>query len=179
MTNEHVGQLSKRELLEKCYDDLSEVKLLLRAIASKLNIDPEIVSDVSSFDSALNTSVLTPDENFLSTQVSNLLKELGAPCHILGYKYSCDAIIYILNKEVKDISMTKELYPYVANLHGTTSSRVERAIRHLIEKSWSRGNIEYIDSLFGYRISKEKGKPTNSEFLYAIADYLELAMKIY
>lgn len=174
MANEHV-EPSKRELLEKCCNDLTEIKLLLRTIAGKLNIDPAVIADVSNFDATLNT--LAHDEINLPIQVSDILKELGAPCHIFGYKYACDAIIFIINKADKNISITKELYPAVAKLHHTTPSRVERAIRHLIETTWSRGNIEYINQLFKYSVSVEKGKPTNSEFLFAIADKLELSMK--
>lgn len=162
--------LTKKELLEKISNDLEETKLLLRAIANKLDI-----ADVSDSGTALPlTHVDTAlTEIGLSTQVGNILKELGAPCSILGYRYACDAIIYILNNNDRPIPMTKELYPAVAKLHYSTPSRVERAIRHLIVTSLSRGNIDYINKLFGYSISHDKGKPTNGEFLYAIANELE------
>ena len=71
-------------------------------------------------------------------------------------------------------SITKILYPTIAKKYQTTSSRVERAIRHAIEVAWSRGKMETLDSLFGYTISVGKGKPTNSEFIALIADKIRL-----
>ena len=74
--------------------------------------------------------------------------------------------------------MTKLLYPTVAKKHNTTASRVERAIRHAIEVAWDRGNIDVLDSYFGYTIQNERGKPTNSEFIAMISDKLRLKIKI-
>ena len=74
-------------------------------------------------------------------------------------------------------AMTKELYPGIAKRYSTTSSRVERAIRHAIEVAWQRGDVETINSLFGYTIQITKGKPTNSEFIAMIADKIRLDMK--
>ena len=74
-------------------------------------------------------------------------------------------------------AVTKVLYPTVAKKHQTTSSRVERAIRHAIEVAWSRGKLDTVDELFGYTVSNGKGKPTNSEFIALIADTLRLEYK--
>lgn len=74
--------------------------------------------------------------------------------------------------------ITKELYPAIAKKCNTTPSRVERAIRHAIEVAWNRGQVEVLDSLFGYTISNSKGKPTNSEFIALIADKLRLELMI-
>ena len=71
-------------------------------------------------------------------------------------------------------SITKVLYPSIAKKYQTTSSRVERAIRHAIEVAWSRGRMETLDALFGYTINTGKGKPTNSEFIALIADKIRL-----
>ena len=71
-------------------------------------------------------------------------------------------------------AITKILYPTVAKRHQTTSSRVERAIRHAIEVAWSRGRMETLDALFGYTVNTGKGKPTNSEFIALIADRIRL-----
>ena len=73
-------------------------------------------------------------------------------------------------------AVTKELYPSIAKKYNTTASRVERAIRHAIEVAWGRGKIDTINSLFGYTINNEKGKPTNSEFIAMIADKLRLGV---
>lgn len=114
----------------------------------------------------------------LETEVTNIMHEIGVPAHIKGYQYLRDAIMMV----VKDIdiinSITKQLYPSVAKEYNTTASRVERAIRHAIEVAWSRGQVDTIDSLFGYTINIGKGKPTNSEFIAMVADKLRLQMKV-
>ena len=74
--------------------------------------------------------------------------------------------------------ITKVLYPEIARKYQTTSSRVERAIRHAIEVAWNRGNIDAIDDIFGYTINASKAKPTNSEFIAMIADKLRLEHRL-
>ena len=71
-------------------------------------------------------------------------------------------------------SVTKILYPTVAKKYQTTTSRVERAIRHAIEVAWDRGDVDTLNSYFGYTIQNNRGKPTNSEFIAMIADNLRL-----
>jgi len=113
----------------------------------------------------------------LEVRVTNILIEIGVPAHIRGYNYMREAIILaVQNIDVLNY-ITKELYPTVAKKCNTSSSRVERAIRHAIEVAWSRGEVSAIDSLFGYTISNHKGKPTNSEFIALIADRLRLELK--
>ena len=75
--------------------------------------------------------------------------------------------------------ITKLLYPSIAKKYKTTSSSVERAIRHAIEVAWGRGKIEVIEDLFGYTVSAGKGKPTNSEFIALIADKLRIEYKMH
>ena len=74
-------------------------------------------------------------------------------------------------------SVTKILYPTVAKEFKTTSSRVERAIRHAIEVAWDRGDVDVLSSYFGYTIQSQRGKPTNSEFIAMIADKITLALR--
>ena len=74
-------------------------------------------------------------------------------------------------------AVTKQLYPGVAKLYSTTSSRVERAIRHAIEVAWDRGDVDVLNSYFGYTIHNTRGKPTNSEFIAMISDKLRLEMR--
>ncbi len=112
----------------------------------------------------------------LQEKVTNIMHDLGVPAHIKGYHYIRDAIIMVINDLEMINSITKLLYPTIAKKYKTTSSRVERAIRHAIEVAWGRGQIEVIDEIFGYTISNGKGKPTNSEFIAMIADRLRLAM---
>ena len=76
-------------------------------------------------------------------------------------------------------SVTKVLYPSVAKKYATTTSRVERAIRHAIEVAWDRGDVDTLNSYFGYTIQNNRGKPTNSEFIAMIADNLRLKYKLY
>ncbi len=114
----------------------------------------------------------------LEVEVTSIMHEIGVPAHIKGYQYLRDAIMMV----VKDLdvinSITKLLYPSIAREYNTTPSRVERAIRHAIEVAWSRGQVDTIDSLFGYTVNLGKGKPTNSEFIAMVADKLRLEMKI-
>lgn len=117
-------------------------------------------------------------ENSLEADVTNIIHEIGVPAHIKGYQYLRDAIIMSVNDGEMLGSITKRLYPTIAKNHKTTSSRVERAIRHAIEVAWSRGKMDTIEELFGYTVSSRKGKPTNSEFVALIADKIRLEYKM-
>ncbi len=114
----------------------------------------------------------------IEIRVTNIIHEIGVPAHIKGYQYLRDAIIMTVNDMDVINAITKVLYPSVAKRYQTTSSRVERAIRHAIEVAWDRGDLETLQSFFGYTISNTKGKPTNSEFISMIADKLRLQLKI-
>lgn len=113
----------------------------------------------------------------LETKVTNMIHEIGIPAHIKGYHYLRDAIMMAVEDMDVLNAITKVLYPTVAKKHQTTSSRVERAIRHAIEVAWSRGKLDTLDSLFGYTVNNRKGKPTNSEFIALIADTIQLEYK--
>lgn len=113
----------------------------------------------------------------LESAVTNMLHEIGIPAHIKGYHYLRDSIIMAIEDMDVLNAITKILYPTVAKKHQTTSSRVERAIRHAIEVAWNRGKLDTLDSLFGYTVNNRKGKPTNSEFIALIADTIRLDRK--
>ena len=113
----------------------------------------------------------------LEGRVTNIIHEIGIPAHIKGYQFVREAIIVSVNNPEAINSITKLLYPTVAKTFSTTPSRVERAIRHAIEVAWDRGDIETLQSFFGYTVSNVKGKPTNSEFIAMIADRLRLQLK--
>ena len=113
----------------------------------------------------------------LETDITKMLHELGIPAHIKGYQYLRDAISMVVRDREMMEAVTKILYPEIAKRNYTSSSRVERAIRHAIEVAWGRGSLEVIDELFGYTISTGKGKPTNSEFIALIADKICLDYK--
>lgn len=126
---------------------------------------------------AAGYTVPVSNDNDLEVVVSEIMRQIGVPAHIKGYQYVREAIILSVNNGEMMSSVTKILYPTVAKTYGTTSSRVERAIRHAIEVTWDRGDIDVLSSYFGYTIQNERGKPTNSEFIAMIADKLRLRRK--
>ena len=99
--------------------------------------------------------------------------------HIKGYQYLRTSILLTVRDSDIINSVTKVLYPSVAKKYQTTTSRVERAIRHAIEVAWDRGDVDTLNSYFGYTIQNNRGKPTNSEFIAMIADNLRLKYKLY
>ena len=119
-----------------------------------------------------------PVSRNLEMQVTEIIHQIGVPAHIKGYQYLRDAILMAIEDGEIINAVTKLLYPAVAKRHGTTSSRVERAIRHAIEVAWDRGDVDTLTAYFGYTIHNERGKPTNSEFIAMIADKFRLQLKI-
>ena len=114
----------------------------------------------------------------IETQVTKIIHQIGVPAHIKGYQYLRTAILMTISDSDIINSVTKVLYPSVAKKYSTTTSRVERAIRHAIEVAWDRGDIDTLNSYFGYTVQNSRGKPTNSEFIAMIADNLRLKYKI-
>jgi two-component system response regulator (stage 0 sporulation protein A) len=110
----------------------------------------------------------------LEADVTGIIHEIGIPAHIKGYHYLREAIMMVVEDVDLLGSVTKILYPRIAEKFDTTSSRVERAIRHAIEVAWSRNNIDTVKKFFGYTVNTERGKPTNSEFIALVADRLRL-----
>ena len=110
----------------------------------------------------------------LQVAITKMLHELGIPSHIKGYQYIREAVNIIFENPSVIGGITKELYPELAKKFNTTTSRVERAIRHAIEVSWNRGNLDFMEEIFGYSVDIDKAKPTNSEFMVTIADKLRL-----
>lgn len=113
----------------------------------------------------------------IETQVTKIIHQIGVPAHIKGYQYLRSAILMTIDDNDIINSVTKVLYPAVAKKYKTTTSRVERAIRHAIEVAWDRGDVDTLNSYFGYTIQNSRGKPTNSEFIAMIADNLRLKYK--
>ncbi|MBQ8435437.1 MAG: sporulation transcription factor Spo0A [Oscillospiraceae bacterium] len=139
--------------------------------------------DVNSLGDRINSLIHgTEGENGESGEdmevvVTEIIHQLGVPAHIKGYHYLREAILSSLDDKELLESVTKMLYPTVAKRFDTTSSRVERAIRHAIEIAWDRGNLDTLNSFFGYTVNTCKGKPTNSEFIALITDKLRLQYK--
>jgi two-component system response regulator (stage 0 sporulation protein A) len=105
--------------------------------------------------------------------IIDILHNLGMPSHLKGYRYIKDAVLLIYKQDAINYSFMQKIYPKVAFNFETTVSCVERSIRHAIEISFVRGNIDFIEELFGYSISIEKTKPTNSEFITTVCDKIK------
>lgn len=133
---------------------------------------------VSDLEGIISTVFDSTDEIFvdghLESKITKMLHALGIPSHIKGYQYIRESIMLIYKNPYIIGGITKELYPEVAQKYRTTSSRVERAIRHAIEVSWNRGDYDYMEELFGHSVDYDRAKPTNSEFIATVADKLRL-----
>lgn len=131
----------------------------------------------SSNGYAISSTKVSRKEVDLDVRITEVMHQLGVPAHIKGYIYLREAIELVI-KDIEYLgAVTKELYPSVAAKYNTTPSRVERAIRHAIEVSWDRGNINVLNKYFGSTVSANSGKPTNSQFIAKIADKLRLEMR--
>lgn len=152
--------------------------------STALDVQEEVMEDggiVFSNDALkerrLSGNVQKKEEHDLEKDVTDMIHEIGVPAHIKGYQYLREAIMMSVNDIEMLSSITKVLYPTIAEKYDTTPSRVERAIRHAIEVAWNRGRMETLNGLFGYTISTGKGKPTNSEFIALIADKIRLSYR--
>ena len=110
----------------------------------------------------------------LEERIANLFLTVGIPAHIKGYQYLREAVRMVIEKPEMMSRITKELYPGIARKFGTTSSKVERAIRHAIEVAWNRGRIDALDEAFGKNVCSLADKPTNGEFIALVADRLSV-----
>jgi len=145
-----------------------------------ITLSNRIESAVKEMENPVSKSFGTSERDAdadLETQVTKIIHQIGVPAHIKGYQYLRSAIIMTMHDTELINSITKQLYPGVAKKYGTTSSRVERAIRHAIEVAWDRGDVDVINSFFGYTVQSARGKPTNSEFIALVADSLRLRNK--
>ena len=137
----------------------------------------ERLEEVRGGESPRTTGPRRLDKTGIESMVTGIIHEIGVPAHIKGYQYLREAIIIAVDDMDVINAITKVLYPQVAKTFQTTPSRVERAIRHAIEVAWDRGDLDTLQSFFGYTVSNTKGKPTNSEFIALIADRLQLQLK--
>ncbi len=147
-----------------------DVRLLAQRVAMLLNWrEAAPAADVAA-------GAITDSQ--LEVLISDIMRQIGVPAHIKGYQYLREAIMLSVRDAEMMNSVTKVLYPTVAKRFSTTSSRVERAIRHAIEVAWDRGDVDVLSSYFGYTIQNSRGKPTNSEFIAMISDKMRLQLKI-
>lgn len=149
-----------------------DVDMLSRRIDRYMTLKP-VGNPIKNQEFEQEQNKAEPD---LEVLVTDIIRQIGIPPHIKGYQYLRSAIIICVENPELLESVTKELYPTVAEIYGTTSSRVERAIRHAIEVAWDRGNLDNLSSCLGYNI-QSRGKPTNSELIALISDRLRLQTK--
>ena len=122
------------------------------------------------FVESKQTKTYYNQNNHLEEKITNIFITVGIPAHIKGYQFLREAIkLAIANPEIIN-SITKKLYPTIAEKYSTSASKVERAIRHAIEVAWNRGKIENINNLFGIKVYSSNEKPTNGEFIALVAD---------
>ena len=153
------------EVLEQLRENpsLTELKIIFLSTVGSSRI-------INMYDYGMHT---------MENDVTEIIREIGIPAHIKGYQYIREGIMMAVNDMNMLNYITKLLYPSIAKKYKTTSSSVERAIRHAIEVAWGRGKIEVIEDMFGYTVSAGKGKPTNSEFIALIADKLRIEYKMH
>lgn len=113
----------------------------------------------------------------VEVEVTNLIHSVGIPANINGHQYLREAILRVVEDRGLITGVTKELYPDIAKKYKTTGVKVERSIRHAIEVCWLRGRLDVLESIFGYNISPERGKPTNSEFIAMVADKIRMELR--
>ena len=160
------------QMLSDLINNDKEIQIMITVPSGKTGVGKTQTDAGAEADAVFSKS--EPVEHDLEKDVTEIIHEIGVPAHIKGYQYLREAIMMAVEDVEMLNSITKILYPTIAEKFKTTPSRVERAIRHGIEVAWSRGRSETLESLFGYTISAGKGKPTNSEFIALIADRIRL-----
>ncbi len=121
--------------------------------------------------------IIEVDDCELERYITDIMLDIGVPAHLKGYFYLRDAIL-LSGKDMNVVgSVTKLLYPTIAKRFHTTDQKVERAIRSVIEVSWSRGNTNTFQEMFGYSPLTGRNRPTNSEYIARIADKVRLDYK--
>ena len=182
------------ELIERCNQEFSKVKFFVLSslsqesfvekamhlgavyyMAKPFNADiliKRLNEVVDGFDNkSVHKKVVSKE---LDEKITNIFITVGIPAHIKGYQFLREAIKMAISEPEIINSITKKLYPNIAQKFDTSSSKVERAIRHAIEVAWNRGKIENINSLFGVKVYSDNEKPTNGEFIALVADKMLL-----
>lgn len=173
----HRRKINKKIIILSSFKDDYTIKKVQKLNASYYMLKPvdmqileERIIDLYAEEDEIKFS----NNYSVEVEVSSLLHDLGIPSHVRGYKYIREGIMMLYTSKEVATLVTKEIYPAIANMYNTTSTRVERAIRHAIEISWTRGDLKIMEDLFGNSIDFERSKPTNSEFLTTIADRVKL-----
>ncbi|GEN84231.1 stage 0 sporulation protein A [Sporosarcina luteola] len=161
------GSLGASYFMLKPFEFERLVTQIFQIAGTQKQVKPTMQSTVGVEDEALT-------QRALDNTITSIIKEIGVPAHIKGYAFLREAIQMVYTDNDLLGSVTKVLYPDIAEKYKTTPSRVERAIRHAIEVAWNRGNYDTISKIFGYTVHHLKSKPTNSEFIAMIADKIRL-----
>lgn len=172
--NEIMYQRLQKYNIDYCFKKPFEPSYFKTAVLDIIDISFQQNSELTTFNASENKNY---QKVKLENEITEILHEVGIPAHIKGYVYLRTAIMKTFYDPEILGQVTKVLYPEIARTYNTTSSRVERAIRHAIEVAWNRGNTDAIDAIFGYTVSSSKAKPTNSEFVAMISDKLRLEYK--
>lgn len=169
-------------IVTSAYDNPFIEKQVMQGGAAYFRLKPFEISALGERITSLTQGGMTgrnaPGTENMEIVVTDVIHQLGVPAHIKGYHYLREAILSSIEDPELLESVTKLLYPTVAKRFDTTSSRVERAIRHAIEIAWDRGNLDTLNAFFGYTVNTCKGKPTNSEFIALITDKLRLQHRV-
>jgi two-component system response regulator (stage 0 sporulation protein A) len=178
----HKHQIKKNVIILTSYKKESTIKMV-----SKYDVDYYMLKpfDLKTLEKRIvnimdpeNAKEVNTQSNKVEIEISKVLHSLGIPSHIRGYQYIRESI-YMMYKNPGVLGgITKTIYPEIAQRYDTTSSRVERAIRHAIEVSWARGDIDLMEELFGHSVDYDRSKPTNSEFIATIADNLKINKRL-
>jgi len=163
-----------------------KVDLLMRYAAATCpeesnRLHEEICKMVSDFDatpeSSTDISSRAKNDILMDGIIRDLLRDLGSPCHLIGYEQAVYAIKLVISDRKYLEKITLRLYPEIAKKFNNTPSRAERAIRHLVETAWIRHDTEDAFRIFGNTINIDRGKPTNSEFIAACAVTVKRRMR--
>ena len=134
----------------------------------------ERIVEIARNDVPAVASAPAGQEETLDEQITNLFLTLGIPAHIKGYQYLREAVRMVMENHDVINRITKELYPGIARRFDTSASKVERAMRHAIEVAWTRGRLEAVNQMYGYRVFAREDKPTNGEFIAMVSDKLSV-----
>ena len=142
-----------------------DMSLLYERIVEIAREQPESIASGAGEDDSAES---------VDEQITNLFLTLGIPAHIKGYQYLREAVRMVLEDHDVINRITKELYPGVARRFDTSASKVERAMRHAIEVAWTRGRLDAVNQMYGYRVFAREDKPTNGEFIAMVSDKLSV-----
>ena len=146
-----------------------KVEALMRlCVSENVRDQDKIREEIREYLLHFDPGAMDPEQ-----EIRRILLELGSPDHLVGHPYVIRAILLVMKDRLYINNITFGLYPQLAVEFDTTPARVERAIRHLIEVTWNRGDLDVLDRYFGNTISASRGKPTNGEFIARMANVVK------